>query len=447
MLRMLIPVLSLVPWAWAQPFVVDGQFDDWTSPAAEMSDPVGDAGGQLDATRLAGVLSQSTLHVRLDIASEQNLQAGSQPAPDLRLIIEPDGLAGLEVQFRNRVVRRLDTNEVLRWDAVGFASAPTFAAQRFEIRVDLSSLGVVGPGGVTLSLAGSDALDEPLRVPATSPAPVPRGAPIEPAPRPSVRLASLNTLRTGLFAPGQSDKLTRLLVAADADAYLLQEEYNSSESQIVSLFNTILPLDKGVWRAHKRGDTAVVSRWPLVDLPSHDSSYSAAAMLTGHGPVVLVSIHPKCCGYIGSSEDQRRIDQAKLTAQLVQEVRAGQYDGQVKLSGAPVIVGGDWNLVGSRMPLDILTAPELEHMAELRLVRTGAADTTTWRELDGLGFPPGRLDLMVYDCELLKPVRAEVLDTSMLTQDRLKQLGLFPDDSTGSDHLMLLTDFALAAQD
>lgn len=437
-----LPVL-IAAFAHAQAIVVDGDFADWPASVSTTTDPGGDATGQLDATGLAATLSGNTLHVRLNIDTVQNLQAGSQTTPDLMLIVEPDGLPAVELQCRGRVVRRLDTGAVLTWDAVRYATSPTFAARSFELRLDLSSLGSIGAGGVSLRLGGSDTLDAPLVITEASPDKIPAGARLDPLPMNGLRLASLNTLQTGLFAPGQATKLSRLLVAADADVYLLQEEYNSSESQVQTFFNALRPLGGGAqWQVHKRGDTAVVSRWPLVALPNYDTSYSAAAALTDDGPVVIVAIHPKCCGYIGSSEDDRRIAQADLTARLIDEVRAGQHDNLARVSDAPVIIGGDWNLVGSRTPLDRLTSPQLEGMAEARLVRSGADDTTTWRELDGLGFAPGRLDLIVYDGERLKLVRPEIWDTALMSPARLARLGLQTTDSTGSDHFMLVARFA-----
>jgi hypothetical protein len=283
----------------------------------------------------------------------------------------------------------------------------------------------------------------PLLVGAAPRARPPASAPAPAARERDLRIVSQNTLRTGLFVPEQAGPLSRLLVAAGADIYLLQEEYNSSQADVEALFNAVRPLDGGAaWHAHKRGDTAVVARWPVRGLPNHDASYAAAAVMTEAGPIIVVSQHPKCCGFIGSGEDQRRIEQAGLTARVVRQARAGELGPD--LVDAPVIIGGDWNLVGSRTPLDVLTDPELPLMAELRIPNAARADVSTWRELDGLGFPPGRLDLIVYDESRLEPVHAEVFDSEALSPQRLKILGLEATDSRASDHLMLIADFVRA---
>lgn len=432
----------LTAHAAAQSFIIDGAFDDWPANAVTTSDAAGDATGQLDVTEVSGVVMGNTVFVSVTITEPFNLQSGSSSNPDLKLVLDGGAGAAVEVRFRGRRVVRRDTNQTLTWDAVRYSSAPTVAADRFEIRVDLSAVGGVADGSVSVWFEGSDTLGAPLTIQEAAPAGPPTPARADARLKRGFRVVSLNTLRTGLFKPAQAARLARLLVSAQADIYLLQEEYDSSESQIEELFNSIMPLEKGqAWNAHKRGDTVVVSRWLMSGLPNYDTSYSAAAVLSPQGPIVVVSQHPKCCGYIGSSEDDRRIQQAGLTAQVIDEVRAGQHDGVVVLRDAPVIIGGDWNLVGSRGPLDRLTAPELPGVSELRLVHQGKADVSTWRELDGLGFPPGRLDVVVFDSQRLKPIDARVFDSAFLTQAQLDRLGLQATDSLGSDHLMLIADF------
>jgi endonuclease/exonuclease/phosphatase family protein len=432
----------LVATASAQPFIIDGQFDDWPANAVTATDAAGDATGQLDVTEISGVLAGNTVFVSLTITEPFNLQSGSSTNPDLKLVLDGGTGTAVEIRFRGRRVVRRDSNQTLTWDAVRYSSAPTVAADQFEIRVDLSGVGGVADGSVSVWLEGSDTLSGALTIQEAAPAGPPTPARADARLKRGFRVVSLNTLRTGLFKPAQAERLARLLASAEADIYLLQEEYESSGTQIEDLFNTIMPLGKGAaWQAHKRGDTVIVARWAVSGLPNYDTSYSAAAVLTPQGPIVVVSQHPKCCGYIGSSEDLRRIQQAALTARVIDEVRAGQHDGALVLRDAPVIIGGDWNLVGSRGPLDRLTAPELPGVSELTMVNRGKADVSTWRELDGLGFPPGRLDLVVFDAERLDSLDARVFDSALLTQAQLDRLGLQATDSLGSDHLMLIADF------
>ncbi len=458
-------LVALILWALhslalAQPIVIDGQHNDWPSQHASITDPAGDAAGELDVIELGGLAHGNIIYLRLRTTSLFNFVAGAQTDPDLRIVFQPDGGPVLELSARGRQLVRRDTAQVLTWDAVKYASAPTFASDTYEFRLDLSSVGGIGPAGVTVWLEGSDTLESPLTIPAGkssgtganpprvtitpgTPGSTPAIEPDAQAPIPArhLRVASLNTYQTGLLDNSRIAVFGRLLRSTAADIILIQEEYNSNATQVASFFNTHMPRPDGAtWNVHKRGDNAIVSHYPIQPLPNHDASYSAAVVITPRGPIVVLGIHPKCCGYIGSSEDLQRISQTQRMAQLVTEVRAGQHNTAVELNDAPVIIGGDWNLVGSRTPLDMLIEPEMPRMAELPML-SAAADVSTWRALNGLGFPPGRLDLIVYDASTLTPTFSEVFDSALLTAERLATLGLQAADSRASDHLMLLADF------
>ncbi|MEO1511402.1 MAG: hypothetical protein AAFU70_04945, partial [Planctomycetota bacterium] len=109
----------------------------------------------------------------------------------------------------------------------------------------------------------------------------------------------------------------------------------------------------------------------------------------------------------------------------------------------PVIVAGDWNLVGSNTPREILTAPDGPALDHMILLKTDGRDAATWRALNGLGFTPGLLDLVAFSPESLEPLGGFVVDTERMTPSELQALGLRPLDSLVSDHLMLVADFKL----
>ena len=90
---------------------------------------------------------------------------------------------------------------------------------------------------------------------------------------------------------------------------------------------------------------------------------------------------------------------------------------------APVIVIGDYNLVGSRKPLDILLAAGL---SEVLPVRQGNGFAHTWQGLkEDESFWPGRLDLLTQAG--LKTLNAEVMES---------------ETNRYSDHFMLVGEFA-----
>ena len=107
---------------------------------------------------------------------------------------------------------------------------------------------------------------------------------------------------------------------------------------------------------------------------------------------------------------------------------------------------GDYNLVGSRTPLDMLTdaaGPGLQHWLLPNLIGESVA---TWRQNDS-SFPPGLLDLVTYSPGRLVPRNGFVLDTGHLNEEELAKLGVKVKDSLVSDHLMLLADFAISEPD
>ena len=114
----------------------------------------------------------------------------------------------------------------------------------------------------------------------------------------------------------------------------------------------------------------------------------------------------------------------------------GEYAEKCKDAG--ILIVGDYNLVGSRKPLDILKKTGL---TDLLLKATGDGATYTWRGLrNDESFWPGRLDLVTYDSKALKAARGLVVDTSRLSDKTLDGVGLRTEDSLASDHLLLVAD-------
>ena len=108
-----------------------------------------------------------------------------------------------------------------------------------------------------------------------------------------------------------------------------------------------------------------------------------------------------------------------------------------------VVVIGDYNLVGSRTPIDILVntqSPGLRHWMLPNLI---GESVVTWR-WDGARFPPGLLDLVTYGPGQLVARNGFVLDTGLLNQKELNRLGVKTDDSSVRDHLLLVADFGLS---
>ena len=151
--------------------------------------------------------------------------------------------------------------------------------------------------------------------------------------------------------------------------------------------------------------------------------------------VVVISMHAKCCGYAGSREDTLRVQQAEQVVGEIRRMRNGDLGDRFK--DLPIVLIGDYNLVGSRKPLDILAEAGLKDV----ICRDSNGSAYTWRGLKpNESFWPGRLDLATHSAGL-KPLQAFVLNSSRLPQETLGKLKLNPQDSRASDHLLLLVDF------
>ena len=103
----------------------------------------------------------------------------------------------------------------------------------------------------------------------------------------------------------------------------------------------------------------------------------------------------------------------------------------------PVVVIGDWNLVGSRDPLSTVEASGLQrwHLESLR-----PQEFWTWYSPRSR-FTPGQLDILAHDPSRLERVHGYILSTHTMDAREAEVLGLMPNDSDGSDHQVLVADF------
>ncbi len=436
LLPLLLPAIAYA----APPHVVDGRFDDWTAPAAIATDPGGDGAGDFDVLRLDLDPRGTVLHARLEVASALNVQSGPEVGGTLLVLVTLADGSTLEIDLRGRsFMHRGEALRVLDWEALGYSSAPTYAARVFELAVDLAAVGGE-PGDVVLvDLAGSDSLDQPLAaalLDAQPPAP-PRD--IARAPGTLVRVASLNTYRNGMLDGERSAALCRLLDAVDADVICLQEEYEAPTDAIAGVLTACLETETPL-RAARHFDCLVLSELPLRPLPASDGDPHVGAVVeTAAGLLVVYSIHPKCCGYTGSPEDERRVAQMRELLGDLERARAAEVN---RLGSAPTLVIGDWNLVGSRRPLTQMERAGFNRI-DLRGVRPDRV--ATWYS-PGSSFAPGVLDLAALDADGLT-ASGFVLDTRRLPAEMLDELGLEADDSAASDHLLLVVDLVPAARE
>jgi len=281
--------------------------------------------------------------------------------------------------------------------------------------------------------------------------------PLARAPRSSLRVVAWNMQRGALFK--QRDSALRVLRALDPDIICIQElGEDSSAEQVAALLNQIstcvqtdAPRDAwsvvlGAGGGEKR--SAVAARLPVTPDKHLDPVFhagrddwllrTAGAIVAHEGRrLIVMSIHLKCCGRIGDESDLRRIAEAKaIRAAVRQAMKAEHADG--------IIIAGDFNLVGSRTPLELLTGKidgeglALTAVEPMQLDRRSNATWTDPRE----PFVPGRLDFVLHDKAALQAVGAFVFDARDLARRWLARHGLLVEDTTISDHLPIVVDLS-----
>ncbi len=265
-----------------------------------------------------------------------------------------------------------------------------------------------------------------------------------------IRVVSHNVLRSSPETnPGA---FVRLYRALEPDVILVQEWDGWDSDRLAAWFNERVPIE-GTWSAvaHEsdRAGVAVVSRLPIREALTETVSapggkwpvrFVGAIVETREGPMLVGSMHLKCCGSSGSSEDERRLHETKAINEYVGRVMDEREIGLCALAG-------DLNLVGSRPPLDTLRGGLDADGSDLEpadAVVTGDSSRHTWTDDRSL-FSPGRLDWLVYSDSTLRAAGAFALETERLSDDELRRVGLRRDDSRVSDHLAVVVD--LVARD
>lgn len=335
--------------------------------------------------------------------------------------------------------------------AVGFFFLPSHAAPVYEARIDRAAVAAESGRPVRVRVEQTDASGGVLwsgqtvaALPPADPAAIAPTGDIPRKPGNALRVLSLNVL---FSAPLQNpDAFKRTLAAVDADVILFQEWFNTPQSAIQNWMNTHAGPGWTVYAPNASKGVAVAARVPVIEQipgPLPGSGPGATARFVGAvvdgpaGPAIVGSLHLKCCGGANTSEDVRRVQEAQAINATVAEVRARHPD-------AALAIGGDYNLVGTRTPLDTLAdglAADGGDLAPAQALTIADAAAVTWVD-EKSRFSPGRLDWILYDPAASTLVRTFTLDTRRLAPPALRRLGLQPEDSHATDHLPVVVDLA-----
>ncbi|MCB9556228.1 MAG: endonuclease/exonuclease/phosphatase family protein [Deltaproteobacteria bacterium] len=421
---------------------IDGVFAEWDG-VARTTDPAGDNTKDIDLLAVQAMRVGDRLMVAFEIATAVNAHAGR--AGDGSLLFEiKSAKRALTLDLRARtLLRDNDPQQALRWSAVGYLIAPTYAAKRFEFSLKLNELQLAADEAPTITISGSDTLAAPLTVTHRQ---SPDAAALRPITRQrasDLRIASLNTWFDGLTSAARGAAARRLVKAVAANIYCFQEAFQGTANTIANALQTADPhADGAAWNVHHAGDLVIAAREQLLPLPTGNQPFVGAALRIDSRPLVVYTTRPACCGYAGNGPDLERLSAMKLLAESIAALRQGKVGSElVAFKDAPVIVVGDFNLVGSRAPLDALLSASQARLSHWPLTHLDRGENYTWRGLDKEDYPPGTLDYLLHDSALTRR-NGFILQTDRLDATTLNASGLQAADSQAADHLLLVGDFA-----
>lgn len=234
----------------------------------------------------------------------------------------------------------------------------------------------------------------------------------------------------------------RMIKAVGPDIVLFQEWDGASGDDIARWMSSNVG---GTWHAVSRPEqgVAIASRHEIiesddeplmVDGASYPVRYVGALVRTPIRDTVAASVHLKCCGFPGSSEDQRRMAEA-------QAIR-NRMSGLMPAWTTVRVLAGDLNLVGTEEPLNIIRQGldgDGSEMAVAFPIVLGDAAIYTWSDA-GSNFSPGRLDFGLYGDANTDIINAFVLDPARLSDATLAEHGLERGDGQASDHRPVVMD-------
>lgn len=439
----------------AGPVRVDGDTSEWASGQLARAD------ADWVYLRLAPdgppATLQSDAHETLiwfdtdsDATTGHTSEAGNEPiGAEFQIVLSParaDGSPGngtLVFAFDGEGVP-----EEIGHVGLGMHFSPTYASAEYELRVSRARLGLEAGEEMTVVMSRAGWTQ---RVRVTGPAVEQAGDEWVAGAGPSwldervglVRVMSWNVERG---SPEHNPApFGRVLKGLEPEVVLLQEWWEADDATLERWMQRHASIENSRWEAvaYADGGVSVLTRLPIVmrldetvGLPGErDVRFVGAVVESGNGPMLVGSLHLKCCGSLGSEEDLRRVREAEAISAYVTSV----ID---RMGVRTVVIGGDFNLVGSRPPLDTLASGLDVDGGDLVVADPGHLRDRavyTWRDASS-SFSPGHLDyVLVGDAEAAIR-RSYVLDTTSLDADTLETYGLRADDSVATDHLAVVVD-------
>ncbi len=473
----LLLTVSCAAQSGLPPTAIDGRFGDWDARPVMASDPLGDRGvSGIDFRSLRIDSDAEWVYISFETESDLLLQ---QDNP-LKLYLDTDAsetsgtrFAGVGAELvwnfakREGEVRLGPSTTTVQHVDIGYIPAPSMTSNRFELcfsreavvagrkLFDAERIRVVllaeEPGGDRMPDQDGGVTVE-LR---NTPAPRVSERTLAPAAPGSVRLLSWNVEQNGLLDQLRRPVFERMLKAVKPDIMCFQECFELSAAQVQSMVTETMPPPAGRnWRALKTdaGNVMVThleieSDW-LVQ-PSYRESAYLLRTLDGK-PLLVINAHLRCC-----NANEKRQQEADGVIAFLRDARTP--GDRIDLEhGTPIIMVGDFNLVGDAKQLrTLLTGDIVDNSAygpdsppdwnggewtELLPVHPTSLFTWTWYDRKS-NFSPGKLDYALYTASAMDISQQLVMNTMEMSAEQLTRHGLLRDDAVNaSDHMARVYD-------
>lgn len=448
--------------------IIDERYEDWNEVSPTL-DPIGDAvpGGH-DLISLNVADDDESLFIRFEfVGPEVQLDEGDS----LILYIDSDsntntGLAisgigaDLEWDFGARQGTLWSGGGSFPFSHfdIGLVAAPTVSATEFEISLrrnsTLISMGSEvkvllrddRPGGDSIPDSGGLAHSLAFgQLPPDTEIPLIRELPSD------LRVVTYNVLNDNPWQ-GAGDKIGRQIAAVAADIFCFQEISNHSVAETLEYVESwVTPPGGGIWHGAGQADCKIVSRFPILQTWGLSGNIAAWIDTTTEWgvPTLIINAHLPCC----SNDAGRQRESDEIMAFIRDQRLAGLL---LSNPDAPVLILGDMNFVGfSQQRTTLLTGDIIDEgkwgwdfppdadgtsITDTRSRHVARRQTYTWRNDNG-EYLPGYLDYIIYSDSVLDLGHSFVLLTQDLSTETLVENNLQFDDSNGSDHLLVSTDF------
>ncbi len=461
------------------PILPDGDFAEWSTVPTLGVDPAGD-GGTVDFGTVWAANDQDWFYLRFEVGGEIQPDEGQ----DVVLYLDTDlnsstgqSIQGIgadlvwELGLRNGTFYTPSAKSVGHAD-VGLRISPTVSSTEFEMAFDRNALPASGKslfpgnsvrvvledrnGGDTAPDSGSYLYD--FAAGTLTPATLPTSR----AGASHLRMVTWNIQSDGLFSGGSTEAAQqRMSQVMDPDIFLFEEVWNHNANDVAAQVEVLLPSGAGqTWNAIKIDSGNVIcTRLPILNsweiYPAHRLTAALLDASSSLGQDVLViANHWRCC-----TADAERQNEADALVAFLRDARTP--GGVIDLApNTPVIIGGDFNLVGWAAQLTTAITGNIADNgtwgpdsppdwdgSTLDVVparHVDARESYTWRR-DSSSFYAGLLDWMFYTASAVELGNHYVLETRTMKSSTLGALGLNADDTiVASDHAPRVADFFIA---